>query len=60
MAVTFDFGTLLLGIENCAALPLITPAKLALYLDWVREADYARNLPDDHDTRFAWQDYSPP
>ncbi|MBC8081733.1 MAG: hypothetical protein H7Z21_00850 [Hymenobacter sp.] len=50
-----DFDTLAVGIENCQAVPPITADELALYLDWVRQADYARDLNDMHDQRFGWQ-----
>ncbi|WP_210516814.1 hypothetical protein [Hymenobacter terricola] len=31
---------------------------LALYLEWVAEADYAQDLKDDHDIRFGWQKHA--
>jgi hypothetical protein len=57
LVITNDFDTLSAGIENCTAVPPITPEELEMYLDWVRQADYACDLNDQYDQRWAWQHY---
>jgi hypothetical protein len=52
-----DFASLSLGIENCAAVPPISEDELAVYLDWLRQADYERDLNDPYDQRWDWQNY---
>jgi hypothetical protein len=57
VVITDDFATLSNSIENCPALTPITPEEFALYLDWVRQADYERDLGYYLDAKFAWQKY---
>lgn len=52
-----DFDSLSLGIESCAAVPPISEGELATYMDWVRQADYERDLNDPYDMRWDWQNY---
>ena len=52
-----DFEELSGHIENCAVIPPITPAELDMYLDWVRQADYAEDLYDRWGMRYGWQGY---
>ncbi|MBF9223119.1 hypothetical protein [Hymenobacter ruricola] len=49
-----DFDTLGGLIEHCTVIPPITPAELAMYLDWVQQADYEEEL---HDRDHIWQRY---
>lgn len=55
--ITDDFQTLSLGIENCPAVPPITPEEFALFLAWATQADYAANFDDVLDQRFGWQQF---
>lgn len=55
--ISADFEVLSGTIENCAAIPPITSAELEMYLDWVRQADYAEDLYDRWGMRYGWQDY---
>ncbi|GAA4009598.1 hypothetical protein GCM10022408_22140 [Hymenobacter fastidiosus] len=57
VVISDDFGTLSAAIENCAPLPAITAEEFALYLEWVRQADYARDLDDRNDGCFVWQNH---
>lgn len=47
-----DFDTLGSRIENCTAIPLITPEELDLYLAWVEQADYEQQLRYHRATRY--------
>ncbi|GAA3951979.1 hypothetical protein [Hymenobacter algoricola] len=57
VVITNDFDTLSAAIENSPALSPITAEEFALYLEWVQQADYARDLNDRHDGRFVWQNH---
>ena len=58
VVISNDFQTLGLGIEHCTAVPPIAPEEFALFLAWVKQADYAANFADDmFDTRFGWQQF---
>lgn len=60
---TYDFGAYDAAIENCPVLPPISADELALYCDFVRQADYFdddvldAHRKDDGGLPRDWQDY---
>jgi hypothetical protein len=57
VVITNDFQTLGFDIEHCTAVPPISPDEFALFLAWVKQADYAANFDDMFDSRFDWQQF---
>ncbi|WP_046244131.1 hypothetical protein [Hymenobacter terrenus] len=57
VAISNDFGRLTHIVENYPALSPITADEFALFMAWVKQADYESNFNDSLDQRFGWQQY---
>ncbi|GAB3831184.1 hypothetical protein [Hymenobacter jeollabukensis] len=54
VVVSWDFNALARDIQNCTVVSPISEDELALYLNFLAQADYETDL---HRRHFAWQDY---